>query len=430
MIGVSKLYCGVENEGDALRYASQSKQMSSKPNAHQVPESASERRPVTVWNMTRTCNLNCVHCYTTSSPKLFEGELTTEEGKALIDDLADFNIPALLMSGGEPLVRHDIWELKEHAKKRSLRVTLSTNGTLIDETVARRIKDEGFVYVGVSLDGLEEVNDRFRGKKGAFKKAVQGFRNLVNVQQRVGLRMTLTRHNFENLHGLFDFIEAENINRACFYHLVYAGRGKDISEEDLTHEESREAMDIILERSMDFHKRGLEKDILTVDNHVDGVYIYLKTLEQKPEKAEEIRKLLEWNGGGMFSSGVSFGEVDYFGNVHADQFTLDYSFGNVRERKFGEIWQDTSDPIMKGLKDRRNHIKGRCKKCRFFNLCGGSMRARSYGIYDDWFGPDPGCYLTDDEIGLTEQDKKDLEADGELFPVPPRLFEKKAKSIK
>lgn len=429
MIGVSKLYCGLENEGDAIRYASQSKHMAHKPHAHQVPKSASERRPVTAWNMTRTCNLNCIHCYTTSSPKLFEGELNTEEGKALIDDLADFQIPALLMSGGEPLVRHDIWELMEHARKRSLRVTLSTNGTLIDEAVAQRIKKEGFIYVGVSLDGLEEVNDHFRGKKGAFRRAVEGFRNLVQVGQRVGLRMTLTRHNFENLHGLFDFIEAEEIDRACFYHLVYSGRGKDISGDDLTHEESREAMDIILERSMDFHKRGLQKDILTVDNHVDGVYIYLKLLKTDPQRAEEIRKLLEWNGGGMYSSGVGFGEVDFLGNVHADQFTLNYSFGNVRDRKFSEIWQDTSDPVMKGLKDRKNSILGRCRKCRFFSMCGGSMRARAFGIYENMFAPDPGCYLTDDEIGLTAQDKKELESAGESFPVPPRFHEKKAQSV-
>lgn len=426
MIGISMLYCDTENEGDAIRYGKQSHGMKARPHAHAVPKSAAERKPVTAWNITRTCNLKCVHCYSDSEEKAYSGELTTEEGKNLITDLVDFGIPALLFSGGEPLVRKDIWELADHGKKLGLRMTLSTNGVLIDDKTAQKIKDIGFTYVGISLDGIGEVNDKFRGKDGAFKKAMRGFQNCVAVNQKVGLRMTLTRHNYENLHGIFDFIEAENIQRACFYHLVYAGRGESISGEDLTHEESRHAMDIILERTEDFHKRGLNKDILTVDNHVDGPYLYLKLLEKNPEKAAQVKEMLEWNGGGRYSSGVSFADIDFFGNVHADQFWMHHTFGNVRDRRFGEIWQDESDPVMNVLKHRLDNLKGKCTKCKFLMMCGGSLRVRADLVYDDPCAPDPACYLTDEECGVTPEDREELKAKGEDFPVPERLLAKNA----
>ena len=426
MIGISKLYCEAENEGDAIRYGTQSKHMASMPHAHAVPKTSQERRPVTAWNVTRTCNLKCIHCYTDSEAKDYSGELTTEEGKQLINDLNDFKIPALLFSGGEPLIRPDIFELVDHARSLGMRCTLSTNGVLINKEVAKKIKESGFVYVGISLDGIGEINDHFRGKEGAFKKAMEGFQNCVEVGQRVGLRLTLTRHNYENLNEIFDFIEKENIQRACFYHLVYAGRGIGIANEDLTHEESRHAMDIIMARTKDFHKRGLHKDILTVDNHVDGVYLYMKLKEEDPKRADEVLKMLEWNGGGRYSSGVSFSDIDFFGNVHADQFWQDYSFGNVKERKFGDIWLDENDPIMKGLKNRLDHLKGRCTVCKWLNACGGSMRVRAKALFDDPFAPDPACYLTDEEIGLTPEKLEVLKAMGEEFIVPDHLLQKKA----
>ncbi|MFQ6099090.1 MAG: radical SAM protein, partial [Armatimonadota bacterium] len=268
MIDISKLYCRGEASGDAIRYGQRSAAVSDE---RAVPKSAAERRPVTVWNCTRTCNLRCIHCYADSENRPYQGELTTDEGKALIRDLADFGVPALLFSGGEPLMRKDVFELASYARQLGVRPTLSTNGTLITPEVARRIKDAGFTYVGISLDGIGEVNDHFRGKVGAFEKAVEGFRNCRAVGQRVGLRLTLTHHNYEHLHRIFDFIEQEGIDRACFYHLAYAGRGRGIIGDDLSRTETRNALDVILDRTRDFYARGLEKNVLTVDNHVDGV---------------------------------------------------------------------------------------------------------------------------------------------------------------
>lgn len=396
MISVTKLLFATEYFGDSLRYTD---------NAHKARNGVREGMgPVVVWNSTRTCNLKCRHCYMSSDAKKYQNELTTAEAKQFIDDLADFNVPVLLFSGGEPLIRPDFFELADYAAKKGVRPTLSTNGTLITPEVARKIKDIGVGYVGISLDGLREVNDKFRGKAGAFEAAMNGIKNCVAVDQRVGLRFTINHHNIQELENIFDFIEEENINRVCFYHLVYSGRGNQMMDEDVTAEESRRAMDIIIRRTRDFEERGLKKEILTVDNHCDGVYMYLKALQEgKDELAQQIKKYIAMNGGNR--SGMAFAEVDPLGYVHPDQFTQHHTFGNVRERKFGDIWQDTTNPIMVGLKDRKPLLKGRCSKCKFLDNCNGNFRTRAEARTGDFWESDPSCYLTDEEIGITGAEK-------------------------
>ena len=394
MISVTKLLFATEYFGDSLRYTD---------NAHKARNGVREGMgPVVVWNSTRTCNLKCRHCYMSSDAKKYQNELTTAEAKQFIDDLADFNV--LLFSGGEPLIRPDFFELADYAAKKGVRPTLSTNGTLITPEVARKIKDIGVGYVGISLDGLREVNDKFRGKAGAFEAAMNGIKNCVAVDQRVGLRFTINHHNIQELENIFDFIEEENINRVCFYHLVYSGRGNQMMDEDVTAEESRRAMDIIIRRTRDFEERGLKKEILTVDNHCDGVYMYLKALQEgKDELAQQIKKYIAMNGGNR--SGMAFAEVDPLGYVHPDQFTQHHTFGNVRERKFGDIWQDITNPIMAGLKDRKPLLKGRCSKCKFLDNCNGNFRTRAEARTGDFWESDPSCYLTDEEIGITGAEK-------------------------
>ena len=389
MISVTKLLFAREYFGDKLRYAKTS---------HTVKNGTAEGiGPVVVWNSTKTCNLKCRHCYMSSDSQRYSGELTTDEAKKFIDDLSEFNVPVLLFSGGEPLIRPDVFELLEYARSKNVRPTLSTNGTLITREIAQRIKDLGVGYVGISLDGLQDVNDHFRGVAGAYQKAMEGIENCVAVGQRVGLRFTINRHNFLELEKIFDFIEEKKINRVCFYHLVYSGRGKAMLDEDVTPEESRQALDIIIKRTRDFENRGLEKEILTVDNHCDGAYIYLKLLsEGKIDEADRVKKFLQTNGGNR--SGIAFAEVDPFGNVHPDQFTQHHTFGNIKERKFSEIWTDLSNPILAGLKDRKKLLKGRCARCRFLDSCNGNFRTRAEARTGDFWQSDPACYLTDEEI--------------------------------
>ncbi|MBI1336888.1 MAG: radical SAM protein [Phycisphaera sp.] len=398
MIDVSVLYGGLETPSTPHRYGRKITQID--PPEHQrmaVAKSAKERRPIVVWNLTRTCNLKCVHCYTDSEAKRYNYELSTEQCKAVLDDLADFKVPAVLFSGGEPLTRPDVFELAEYARSLGLHVVLSTNGTLIDEKIAKRFVELKFAYIGISLDSaFPAVHDEFRGVKGAYDRAMRGFRHCVDAGQKVGLRLTLTRQTCKDLGTIFDFIDREKIDRSCFYHLCPAGRGSHLIA--LRPEESRQAMDTIFTRSLRFVEEGKRVEVLTVDNHCDGPYLYLRMLKENHPRAQQVLEMLSWNGGGRYSSGVGISNIDFFGNVHADQFSMYRSFGNVKERKFSEIWQDTSDPVMAGLKERLDLLKGRCGSCRFKYVCGGSLRARAEMSTGDPWAADPGCYLTDEEI--------------------------------
>jgi len=393
MIGISKLYCGTVEPSDALRYGRKSGSLPS-----HLLQFSEDKKPVVVWNMGRRCNLRCAHCYSHSKNIKYEGELSTEEGMRLIDDLASFGAPVMLFSGGEPTMRPDLYELATHAVSRGMRAVISTNGTLIDDAMAARFKEIGLSYVGVSLDGLRETNDKFRGVPGAFDAALAGIAACKRHGIKVGLRFTINKRNAHDIGGIFDLLEAEDIPRICFYHLVYAGRGTKLADEDLTREESRSAVNLIIDRTADLHARGIDKEVLTVDNHCDGPYLYLRMLREGSPRAEQVMELLRMNGGN--SSGIGIGCVSWDGSVHADQFWRHYTFGNVLERPFSEIWMDTSDPLMGKLKDKKKHVTGRCAKCQFLEVCAGNFRVRAEAVTGDVWAPDPACYLTDKEIGL------------------------------
>ncbi|HUV62977.1 MAG TPA: radical SAM protein, partial [Sedimentisphaerales bacterium] len=347
-----------------------------------------------------------------------DDELSTDEAKTVLDDLVQFGVPSVLFSGGEPLMRPDLFELIGYAVERGMRAVISTNGTLITAEMAKRIKHHGVSYVGISLDGIGPVNDRFRGVSGAFERAVAGIKNCQDAGVRIGLRLTLTGKNVQDLESLFAFFEAKGIERACFYHFVPSGRGGTMADEDLTHAQTRDAVEMILAKTKHYKQAGRTTDILTVDNHVDGVYLYLKLRQEDPKRAEEVWKLLTWNGGGMYSSGVGIGCIDFHGKVHPDQFWWHYDLGDVRHRPFSQIWMDTSDPLLRGLKDRGSHIKGRCRLCQFFDACGGSLRVRADLHFGDPWAPDPACYLTDAEIGLDEEKQAELVRTAEIFQMP------------
>ncbi|KZE71409.1 radical SAM protein [Paenibacillus jamilae] len=389
MINVTKLLTGMKGEGDDLRYTI-------KP-GHKPHGVSAGRGPVVVWNSTRACNLTCKHCYANACPAHDPDEMSTEEAKGFIDNLAAFQVPVLLFSGGEPLIRKDIYELISYASSKGLRPVVSTNGTLITMDRAKMLKEAGVKYVGVSLDGLEERHDEFRGRKGAFKQALQGIRNCLAIGQKVGVRFTISRHTYEDLDGVLDLIERENIPRACFYHLVYSGRGSALQQEDVTHEQSRHALDRIMAKAMDLHGKGKLVELLTVDNHADGVYLYQRMMEHDPERAAELLGLLQRNGGNR--SGIAIGCVDWHGNVYPDQFTRDIEIGNIRKQKFSEIWRDAAHPLMAGLRDRKSLLKGRCRECNWLDICNGNFRARA-SVSGDFWAEDPSCYLSDREIGI------------------------------
>lgn len=393
MIGISKLYCGAVEPSDVLRYGGQSGCLPS-----HLLQFSTDKKPVVVWNVTRRCNLKCIHCYAHAGNRVFADELSTHEGLAVLDDLAQFGSPVVLFSGGEPLMRPDLLELAGYAVSKGMRAVISTNGTLITPTIAQELKTVGLSYVGISLDGMEPVNDCFRGVTGAFGKAMEGIEACRRAGIKVGLRFTMNRLNVAEVPAIFDLLEKLEIPRVCFYHLVYAGRGSRLIEEDLSHEETRKAIDLIIDRTHDLHQRGKPKEVLTVDNHADGPYLYLRMLKEGSPRAEKVLQLLKMNEGN--SSGRGIGCISWDGSVHADQFWRHLSFGNVKQRPFSEIWTDPAVTLLQQLKEKKRHVKGRCSRCAWLDICGGNFRVRAEAATGDLWAPDPACYLDDKEITL------------------------------
>jgi len=391
MIGISKLYCGTVEPSDALRYGRSSSNLPS-----HLLQFSLDKKPVVVWNITRQCNLKCIHCYAHAKSTPVDNELSTSDGIKLIDDLAQFGAPVLLFSGGEPLMRKDLPELAGYAVAKGMRAVISTNGTLITQQAAKTLKEIGLSYVGISLDGMEDINDRFRGVKGAFNDAINGIKNCKAAGIKVGLRFTVNKYNFKEIPKIFNLLEDLGIPRVCFYHLVYAGRGSKLVEEDLSHNETREAVDTIIDHTKRLHDNGKQKEVLTVDNHSDGPYLYMRLMKENPARAREVLELLKMNEGN--NSGRGIGCISWNGDVHADQFWRHYSFGNIKERPFSEIWTDISNPLMKQLKEKKKYVKGRCASCRWLDICAGNFRVRAEAVTGDVWAPDPACYLTDLEI--------------------------------
>ena len=356
--------------------------------------------PVVIWNLIRRCNLKCKHCYTISSDHDFPGELNIEEVFKTMDDLKDFRVPVLILSGGEPLLRPDIFEISHRAKEMGFYVGLSSNGTLITDDNIEQIAAVNYDYVGISMDGLRKTHDHFRGRDGAFDESLHGVRLCRDKGLKVGLRFSITAQTAADLPDLIKLAEDEDVSKFYLSHLNYGGRGNKNRGEDAHHIMTREAMDLMFETSLRYIREGLDKEIVTGNNDADGVYLYHWVQKHFPDKAEHIRaKLVQWGGN---ASGVNIANIDNVGEVHPDTFWWHYKLGNVRDRKFSDIWPDTSDPVMAGLKASPRQIGGRCGKCQHFDICGGNTRVRAMQLTGDPWAEDPACYLEDHEIGVED----------------------------
>ncbi len=384
LLSVTRLLCGSPTPGDDLRYGE-------RRNGHRRTKSV-HHRPVVVWNITRRCNLHCAHCYSSSHNKEYAGELSLAEGKTLIEDLAEFGAPVLLFSGGEPLMREDLPELISHARKTGLRPVVSTNGTLLDEANVARLADAGLDRVGISLDGLEQINDKFRGAKGAFENALSGIRNATAAGMTVSVRFTMTNRNVSDLPGIFDLAVSEGVPRLCVYHLAYAGRGEKLLPFDLDNDSRRETVEDIFKRTLAANSNGRALEVLTVDNHVDGPYMLMWSKENAPDRTAEIEQLLNRNGGNSAGQGIAC--VDNTGNVHPDQFWWSRNLGNVREQPFSQIWSSPDNEFLGALRNRKQLLGEPCTSCKWLDVCNGNLRVRAESATGDPWGFDPACYLT------------------------------------
>ncbi|NRG18212.1 heme d1 biosynthesis radical SAM protein NirJ [Rhizobiales bacterium] len=356
--------------------------------------------PVVIWNLIRRCNLKCKHCYSISGDVDFPGELSTRQVFDVMDDLKAAHVPVLILSGGEPLMRPDIFTVSERAKALGFYVGLSTNGTLIDEPMAERIAAAGYDYVGISLDGIGAVHDAFRGQIGAYDLSLKAVRHLKARGVKVGLRFTMTADNARNLDDILALADEEGVDKVYLSHLVYAGRGNKNRGSDAAHAITRCAMDRLFKAAFDDVKAGRTREIVTGNNDADGVYLLQWARAVIPENAGHLEEVLtRWGGN---ASGVNIANIDNLGEVHPDSFWWHYSLGNVKKRPFGDIWADTSDPVMAKLKMRPRPLSGRCGECAFLKICGGNTRVRALQLTGDPFAEDPSCYLSDSEIGLKQ----------------------------
>uniref|UniRef100_A0A7C3RDE5 Radical SAM protein n=1 Tax=Archaeoglobus fulgidus TaxID=2234 RepID=A0A7C3RDE5_ARCFL len=376
MISLSKLVAGEATVSKHITYGGDSSFIPKK-----LKEFASSFRPIVVWNITNRCNLRCLHCYASANSDV--RELTTEQCFQILDSLAEFKVPLILFSGGEPLLRDDIFEIAGYAKKKGIKSVLSTNGTLIDRDVVENLRV--FEYVGVSLDGLASTNDRFRGVEGAYERAFNGLLKASEVVLS-GIRFTVSKYNYRDVLPLIKMARENDIPRFCLYHLVPAGRAE--FRDDINNAERRMLVDNLLNEA---EREGME--IMTVDNPSDGIYTYLRLKEIDSEKAEMAFEFLKFRGGD--SSGIRLACIDHNGNVHPNQFWWDYTIGNVLREPFEKIWSG-EDELLKKLREKTKYLRGKCGRCRYKEICGG-FRVRAYRYGDIW-GEDPSCYLSEEEI--------------------------------
>ena len=379
MINISKLYSNQSGVSDALRY----------PAKRDV-------KPIVVYNCTPRCNLRCLHCYSSSDAVSCGAELTTQQAKAMIDSIAAFGCPVLLFSGGEPLLRKDLFELLEYAKEKELRTVLSTNGTLITDDAAKRLSELNLSYAGISLDGPEQVHDHFRSLQGAFQTTLRGIENCHLHKIRTGLRFTMTAQNIHEIPAIFEIALEAGVKRICFYHLIRTGRAEELGDSVTLPEQVRKAINTIIDLTDKYVKEGRLEEVLTVGNHADGPYLLMRMEAENHPNAAQARELLERAAGNRIGQNIS--SINWDGQVFCDQFWRNYSLGNITEQPFADIWQNENDAVMKILRNKTDYKDPKCARCKWFDLCKGNFRSLT-GKADlaDWQN-EPACYLSEDEI--------------------------------
>jgi len=366
--------------------------------APRVAKPGSTRAPVVIWNLLRRCNLTCKHCYATSADSEFRNELDTTEALGVIDQLHEAGVRVLILSGGEPLLRDDIFQLADYARDKGFYVALSTNGTLIDEQNIERIAAADFDYVGISIDGLEAVHDEWRQLKGSFAASMHAIDLCRARGIRVGLRTTLTQHNYPQLPALLELMRAHDVQKFYLSHLDYSGRAKRSRGADAHAQMTRDAMWQIFERAWQDVEAGRDTDFVSGNNDADAILLLQWAAERltAAQVAALEDMLRAWGGN---ASGAGIANIDNIGDVHPDTYWWQHTVGNVRRQRFRDIWLDKPEPLLQQLRQHPRAVGGRCGECRWLAICNGNTRTRAWAAGDLW-AEDPGCYLSDAEIGL------------------------------
>jgi len=344
-----------------------------------------------VWNFTYKCNLNCKHCYSEAG-NISKMELSTEEAMKVVDQIADFGVTSLAFSGGEPLLRKDFFEVARHAVDAGLYVSVATNGTLLNEENARKLKEIGVHYVEVSLDGANaETHDFFRGKSGAFDQTLQGLKNCLKEDICTCIAVTGTKNNLTEIPSVLEMAENMGIDRFTLFNFVPVGRGKDIIAADPSPQEREELLIFLNKKLSEDHKIAilsttpqLARVALQAHSPTQDDIIMPLAHMQATKISKRAKALADFIGG--CGAGRFYCAISPEGNVQPCVF-MPLVVGNLKTERLEDIWFNS--PVFKDLRDR-GKLKGRCSRCEFKFVCGG-CRARAFAYHNDYLMSDPGC---------------------------------------
>lgn len=334
------------------------------------------------WETTQRCNLRCVHCRCSSDMMASEGDFTTQEGKQLIDDIVEFCSPVVVLSGGEPLLRPDIFELARYGTDKGLRMCMATNGTLIDDAVCQKIKASGLRIVSLSLDGsTAEIHDNFRACPGAFEGILRGAKTLKKHGIEFIINSSFTKRNQGDIANTFRLAKELGATAWYMFMIVPTGRGEEITSELITKEDYEEIL------KWHYEQEKNEDEILMRPTCAPHYYRLVPQLAKK-DGSKFQRRSLKFSTGGSKGciAAQSICLVDCFGDVKPCSYFPKVA-GNVKKQKFREIWENSE--LFKDLRDFKKY-KGKCGSCEYINVCGG-CRARAEAIYDDYLAEEPFC---------------------------------------
>jgi len=344
---------------------------------------------IAIWNFTNRCNLSCLHCYSKADLDAID-TLTTENIMDTLPKLKANGVKFLIFSGGEPLTRKDLFDIANRCKELGIITYLSTNGLYVKTSNAKKILDT-FNYVGISIDGSEKIHDAFRGLEGSFIESMKAV-DLLNSynQSKVGIRFTITKDTYNDLEFIFDLAERHNIPKIYISHLVYSGRGLDNLEMDLTKEQRVKAVNFIIDKAFEYHNQDRDIEIVTGNMEMDAILFYNRFIEKYPQYAKEMEKrLIAWGGN---SAGRKLLNIDSEGFVKPDPF-FPKKIGNMINQDFTDIWTKEPTELLEKLRVHPRELSGKCKDCKYLNICNGGSRSRAYAIYGDMWAEDPSCYL-------------------------------------
>ena len=348
---------------------------------------------IAIWNFTNRCNLQCHHCYSYASADS-KDFLSTKFILSSIDELKKANIKFVIFSGGEPLLREDIFDIADKMRKEGIITYLSTNGLFINEKNVDKIIQK-FNYIGISIDGMEEVHDYFRGKKGSYKKSIEAIKLIQSYGGNAGIRFTITNETKDSFYDIFKLSEDIGVNKIYISHLVYSGRGFDNLKIDISKEQRREFVDFIINKAFEYYEQKRDIDIVTGNMEMDAILFLDRFSKKYPNLKEEmVKRLKNWGGN---SAGRRLLNINWLGEVKPDPF-FPFTIGNMTQTPLSQIWLDRENQLLQRLREYPRKLDGRCQKCEVIDICNGGSRSRAYAISGNLWDEDPSCYLSDEEI--------------------------------